>query len=122
MLTSVPQLGSYFTLRNYLISCNEMRPRDCPVKNSMTIQTKLHQALEKQRAGELAEAAETYNEILRIDSAHPDALHLLGLIESSRGNHQQAVALIQQAVTLTPLSPVMHSNLGVVLRHAQRHG
>lgn len=84
----------------------------------MTIQTKLHQAFEKQRAGELSEAAEAYKEILRIDSAHPDALHLLGLIESSRGNYQQAVALIQQAVKLTPSSPVLHGNLGVVLRHA----
>ena len=84
----------------------------------MTIQNKVHQAFEKQRAGQLSEAAETYKEILRIDSAHTDALHLLGLIESSRGNYQQAVALIQQAVKLTPSSPILHGNLGVVLRHA----
>lgn len=84
----------------------------------MTIQERLHQALANQQAGKLDEAAAAYKEILRVDSAHPDALHLLGLIESKHGNHDQAVNLIQQAVSVVPSSPVMLSNLGVVLRFA----
>lgn len=82
------------------------------------IQEKLQQALANQQAGRLAEAAHAYQEILRVDSSHPDALHLLGLIESRHGNHARAVQLIQQAAAILPQNPIIHSNLGVVLKQA----
>lgn len=86
----------------------------------MTIQEQLHQALANQRVGKLSEAAETYKEILRVDAAHPDALHLLGLIESKQGNHADAIHLIEQAAAAAPASTVILGNLGVVLRRAGR--
>ncbi len=84
----------------------------------MTVQEKLLRAFESQKAGQLRQAAEGYRDILRVDASHPDALHLLGLIESNQGNHQQAVALVRQAVEVAPANPTILSNFGVVLRHA----
>lgn len=86
--------------------------------NQLSISEALQRAIDFQRRGQLDVAADIYRRILAVDSNQPDALHLLGLIESSQGNHASAIALIQRAVQIMPTSDTFWSNLGVTLKTA----
>jgi len=52
------------------------------------------------QAGRLDEAARIYGRILAGDAAHPDALHLLGVVRQQRGDCAQSIVLIEQAIAL----------------------
>lgn len=72
------------------------------------------------QAGRLAEAASRYAAAIERVPGHPDALHLLGLVAYQRGAHDQAVALIGQAIARDDASAIYHANLGEVLLGAGR--
>ena len=76
----------------------------------------LEQALAHHRAGRLARAEAIYGNILANDARHPDALHLLGMIELQRGHHDVAVQMIGQAISINPKEAAYHSNLGTVVQ------
>lgn len=59
-------------------------------------------ALSHHQAGRLDEAAAIYRALLEAQPHHPDALHLLGLVEYRRGHANEAVRLIEQAIALRP--------------------
>ena len=72
-------------------------------------------AAEFHRRGQLHEAADLYQKILRSVPDHFDALHLLGVIEAQKNNYGAAVDLISKALTVNPEAAAAHSNLGNVL-------
>jgi tetratricopeptide (TPR) repeat protein len=82
------------------------------------IQGMLKNALRHHQAGRLAEAEVIYRQILAVNACDPDSLHLLGMIEHQRGNHELAVSTIQRAIAIRPDEAAYHSNLGTIL-HAQ---
>ena len=43
---------------------------------------------------------------------NPDALHLLGLLASQTGRHEEAARLLERAVELNPSQAIYHGNLG----------
>ncbi len=55
-------------------------------------------AVQRHRAGRLAEAAELYRKVLAQQPRQADALHLLALVEHAGGNHREALGLIEQAI------------------------
>ncbi len=57
-------------------------------------------ALTHHQAGRLDQAAAIYRALLAAHPRHPDALHLLGLIENRQGRACAAVDLIRQAIAL----------------------
>jgi predicted O-linked N-acetylglucosamine transferase (SPINDLY family) len=73
----------------------------------------LHQALEAYRDDDLDEAEEIYCEILERDPGHPDALHLLGLIDQRKGDLETAERLIERSCLLAPHAQAF-TNLGIV--------
>jgi protein O-GlcNAc transferase len=77
-------------------------------------------AVTHHQAGRLAEAERLYLEILRANPEHPDALHLLGVIEYQRGRPAAAVELIGRAIAADPRSAESHSNLGIALARLGR--
>ncbi|MGD0133084.1 MAG: tetratricopeptide repeat protein [Bryobacteraceae bacterium] len=83
---------------------------------SQAIQGMLENALGNHRAGRLAEAEAIYREILTSDANHADALHLLGMIEQQRGQHETAVSMILKAIAINPNVAAFHSNLGTVFQ------
>jgi len=83
-----------------------------------TIADLLAAAVHQHEAGELAAAKTLYREVLARDPAHPDALHLLGLIAQAAGDYTSAAAGIRHALTLRPGEAVFHYNLANVLRDA----
>lgn len=80
------------------------------------IQNTFNLALQHHQTGRLVEAEALYQKIIATDPNHSDALHLLGVVSADFGRHDQAVALIEQALKLRPDGYLYYSNLGNVLR------
>jgi tetratricopeptide (TPR) repeat protein len=77
-------------------------------------------ALEHHRAGRLARAETLYRRFLRKAPGNPDALHLLGVLAAARGQPNEAIRLISEALVVAPNFAEGHSNLGNALRTAGR--
>jgi|CXWL01.1.fsa_nt_gi tetratricopeptide (TPR) repeat protein len=67
------------------------------------------------QAGSLPQAEALYQEILRHQPHHHDALYLLGLIEHARGNAALAMDLISSAIREHSGDPAFHLSLGDIL-------
>ena len=76
----------------------------------------LHAALKHHNAGRLEQAEAIYRDVLRCDSHHADALHLLGVAVCQQGRNEQAVEWISRAVELNGSSAIYYSNLGAAFR------
>ena len=68
------------------------------------------------QGGNLRRAAAAYRKVLDSEPDHPDALHLLGVIASERGNQTLAALLISQAMQQGGAQPLYCASLGLVLR------
>ena len=73
-------------------------------------------ATRRHRAGEVAQAAEIYRQILDRQPQHADALHLLGVIECQAGRPQLGADLLSRAVALCPNVAAYANNLGEAYR------
>jgi len=82
------------------------------------VAAKLGHAVTLHRRGELAEAQALYEEILRAQPRHYDALHLLGVIAWSSGNPGKAAQLIGQAIEIDPHDHNAYNNRGLALQDA----
>jgi protein O-GlcNAc transferase len=76
--------------------------------------------IERHQAGRLAEAEQIYRQVLEIDPANADALHLLGVIASQNGNAAAAVQLIARAIAIQPDNAAFRSNFGNALKDSGR--
>ena len=68
------------------------------------------------RDGRPQDASAGYEAVLAVHPEHADALHLLGVIASQSGRHDQAVVLIDRALALNADNPDFHSNRGIALQ------
>jgi tetratricopeptide (TPR) repeat protein len=85
---------------------------------SQTVEHLLNSALEHHHNGRLAEAGQFYRTILAANPAHPDCLHLLGMIAYQAGDFDTAADLIRRAIATHAKAATYHMNLGTIL-HAQ---
>ncbi|MFL2770269.1 MAG: tetratricopeptide repeat protein [Rhodospirillaceae bacterium] len=69
----------------------------------------------KYLAGELADAADLYQRVLDIDSTHPNAAHMLGVIAYQLGQLDAAATLLNHATTLLSPFPEAETHYGIVL-------
>jgi predicted O-linked N-acetylglucosamine transferase (SPINDLY family) len=76
------------------------------------VATVLARGLAQHKAGRLAEALDSYTQVLALDPDQPYALHLLGEICHRAGKNERAVELIERAVKLLPELAEAHNNLG----------
>lgn len=81
-----------------------------------SLQNKLATAVDYHKSGDLDRAESLYREVVRIDPAHADALHLLGVAAHQRQQHATAVEWIQQAIAVNRTAQSYHCNLGAALR------
>jgi tetratricopeptide (TPR) repeat protein len=84
-----------------------------------TVPEDLSAALEHHRAGHLAEAEKIYQEILAIQPNHLDAIHLLGVIATQRGQYEVAIRQINRAISLGGRDPAYFNNLGEAYREVR---
>src|SRR5712671_5226185 len=89
-----------------------------PALDTLTarFQTELEEGMTLHLQGQPARAKAIYENILRVDPKHFDALHLLGVIAIQENQHQLAVDLIGQAIALNPNDAAFYSNRGVALQ------
>lgn len=72
----------------------------------------LQSGIERHQAGDLGAAEDSYGKVLEIETNHPHALHLLGVVHHQRGDHDTAIEMIERAVALNPSFGDAYSNLG----------
>jgi protein O-GlcNAc transferase len=85
-----------------------------------TIAESFATAIGHHQAGRLQIAEPIYRSILAADPNHADALHLLGLIQHQRGDHDRAIEYLQRAIGLQGQQAIYHSNLGEAYRALRR--
>ena len=71
-------------------------------QQTLTVQQAIDLAVQHHTAGELSQAEDIYQQILQTHPNQPQALHLLGVIAHQRGENEQAVDLIEKALSLKP--------------------
>ncbi len=80
----------------------------------------LKQAMAAHQSGDAAEAERLYRLLLTQEANQPDALALLGVLCATRGAHDEAVGLVEKAITLDPSSVLFKFYYGNVLLNAKR--
>jgi tetratricopeptide (TPR) repeat protein len=75
-------------------------------------------AAEHHRAGRSGEAMQIYRQVLSEQPNHPDALHLMGVVQGNAGRPQLAIDFIGRAIALRPAVADYHANLGQFLHQA----
>ena len=80
------------------------------------MQERFRDAMDRHQGGELDQAQGLYEDILREQPSHADALHMLGLVAHQQGRNEDARRLIADAVKFNDQNAFYHSNLGEVLR------
>lgn len=76
----------------------------------------LRKAVRLHQSGQLDAADGLYQQILRIDPHHTDALHLAGVVAHQQRNHRRAIELISRAIQHDDQVASFHSNLGLAQR------
>jgi len=76
----------------------------------------LMQAAGWHREKRLDDAEAVYRQVFEAEPEYIDALHLLGVIYSQRGDYQTAERLIRQALWENPSADTYHNNLGRALQ------
>jgi tetratricopeptide (TPR) repeat protein len=93
-------------------------PQSKSTANSIGIE--LQAALALHQRGQLAEAQLIYEKILRKQSNHFDALHLLGVIFWQTRQLERAVELIDKAIKISPNNAAFYSNRGNALKELEQ--
>ena len=84
-------------------------------------QAKFNEGLARHQAGQLTQAQGLYEQVLKVEPRHCDALHLLGVIARQTNNSQRAVDLIGQALEIDPKNAAAHFNRGNALLDLKQH-
>lgn len=78
-------------------------------------------AVAHHQAGRLDEAERLYRRVLASDSAHADALRLLGVLRFQRGEAGEAEQLLRRALAAAPGLAKAHDNFAYVMRGLGRN-
>jgi Flp pilus assembly protein TadD len=80
----------------------------------------------EQQAGRLSSAKTFYEQALKLEPRHPDALNLLGVLALQENDPEQAAKLVSRAIQAQPSNPGFHANLAQAYlelrRVAEAHG
>ncbi len=82
----------------------------------LVYQQLLEQAAAWHREQRLDDAEAVYRQVFEAQPAYIDALHLLGVLYSQRGDHTTAERLIRQALRENPKADTYQNNLGKALQ------
>lgn len=82
-------------------------------------QSLFEQGLQFHSQGDFARAMQTYEQVLKLEPRHFDALHHVGIVAFQIGNYDMAAGFIRSALAVNPGHAGAHSNLGNALRELQ---
>src|SRR5437879_6330041 len=81
----------------------------------------LQRALVDHQSGRAAEAEAAYRAVLAGDPNNPDALHLLGVLMTQKGNAMAGLPMLQRATQAAPRVAQFHFHLGQAWAALNRH-
>jgi tetratricopeptide (TPR) repeat protein len=84
------------------------------------IENLFQEGLKLHQQSRFIEAEKFYTDVLKLDQNHSNSLHLLGVINFIRKNHQQALELINASIISKPDFALALSNRGLVLQEFKR--
>jgi tetratricopeptide (TPR) repeat protein len=84
------------------------------ISDPQQLRARFRSAVALHQGGELLRARAAYEEVLKIQPRHSDALHLLGVI-LAQSNDPRAVELIEQSIEIDPHNAAANNNLGSAL-------
>jgi predicted O-linked N-acetylglucosamine transferase (SPINDLY family) len=70
--------------------------------------------------GQLEQARAHYLEVLKTQPNHSNSLYFLGIINCQTGNFQDAVGLIEKAISIDPQNEVFHVNLAALFTELKK--
>ena len=76
----------------------------------------LQKALKHHEAGELEQAEALYQEIIRVDPGHADALHLLGVAAHQKADHRRGADYIGRAIASKANRPFITATWALLSR------
>ncbi len=82
-----------------------------PAERSPTVGEILGSAVALHRSGRGAEAEALYRQVLELEPANADALHLSGVVAHQAGRHADAIVFIAKAIKKAPRNPAFRLNL-----------
>ncbi len=82
----------------------------------------LTRAVAFHQTGNLAPAAQLYQQVLASRPDDADALHLLGVLHHQQGRHDRALELIGRAIAIRPTAADFHANLAEACRALGQFG
>ena len=88
---------------------------------NLSLEQALNLALNLHGKGDLLQAQDVYQRILKAQPDQPDALHLLGVISFQEGETEIAIKRIRDALSAKPHFAEAHSNLGNILRETGQY-
>ncbi len=93
------------------------KTRKSPFKKApLQVKSTLHKALALHQNGDYATAKDLYNQIIRHNSKHGDALNLAGALAMQTGDLPLAIRLLQRAIKYYPDRTPYYVNLGAAFR------
>src|SRR5262245_18995031 len=81
----------------------------------------LEQALTCQRMGQIAQAADLYERVVKENPRFFDALNLFGMFRLQQGRLPEAVSLLSKATRVNPAAAHAFNNLGIALAIMARY-
>jgi len=90
------------------------------MKEQRSKNDRFQQAVALHQAGQVAQAAEIYRQLLKPLPKHADLLFMLGTAEYQLGNKSEAVKLLDRAIAINPANPMAFSNRGNALQELGR--
>ena len=81
---------------------------------ALAVESLIEQARAHARQGRIAQAEAVYRETLAITPDHAEALNFVGMCGLARGEHAEAVRMLQRASELEPAQPEIWKTLGLV--------
>ena len=80
-----------------------------------TVQQIFDAAVRYHQAGNLSDAEKLYQQIIKDQPHHADALHLLGVLTAQSGRRSEGVEYIRRAIAINPSAEIYYSNLAQAL-------
>ena len=98
----------------------QSNPQQQSIDSVDDIEGKLQQAISFYQSSQFQQAEEICQQILRDNSQHAEALHLLGIIAHKIGDYRIATSLIAQAIEIDSNQSSFFYNVGVALQEQGR--
>jgi len=103
-----------------LKNCCEIKDKQPTHRELIT--GKLNNADKFYNAGQIENARQLYEDVIKIAPRDKTALFKLSLITAKKRNYKEAETLLKKTIKLDPKNPVYYSNLGYVLHEDNRPG